>query len=71
MKYEFDYRISDEEKITQQVLYANAKFDIKNVLSDNTNRNSSVSVITPTQMLVWILTIAYLLEAMLECQILF
>lgn len=50
MEYEFDYRISDEEKVTQQVLYANAKFSIKDVLSDNTNRNSSVSVITPTQM---------------------
>lgn len=51
MEYEFDYGISDEEKITQQVLYANAKFNIKDVLSDNTNRNSSVSVITPTQMI--------------------
>lgn len=50
MEYEFDYGISNEEKVTQQVLYANAKFSIKDVLSDNTNRNSSVSVITPTQM---------------------
>lgn len=51
MEYEFDYGISDEEKITQQILYSNVKFDIKDVLSDNTSRSSSVSVITPTQMI--------------------
>lgn len=37
MEYEFDYGISDEEKITQQILYSNARFDIKDVLSDNTS----------------------------------
>ena len=50
MEDEFNYRIDNEEKITQQILYANAKFDIKAVLSNNTTRNSSMSVITPTQM---------------------
>lgn len=50
MEYEFNYGIANEEEITQQILYANAKFDIKDVLSDDTNRDASVSVITPTQM---------------------
>lgn len=52
MEYtEFDYRITDEEEITKQILYANATFNIKEVLSNKTSTDCcAVSVITPTQM---------------------
>ena len=48
---DFYYNIDDEDKITQQIVYANATFDIKQLFSNNRKDEDciSVTIITPTQ----------------------